>query len=91
MTEGEAAVFTLTRSGVTTDALTVNVSVYRVVASPGDRATVTVADNDGPAVSFEASTYVVAEGERVTVRAVLSGPPGEDIVVPLTIVYAVTG
>ena len=139
VTEGEAAVFTLTRSGVTSDPLTVNVSVtqsgntlgspippvafaanatttelavptvddevhevdevdtvtatlapgtgYRVVASPGDRATVTVADNDGPAVSFEASTYVVAEGERVTVRAVLSGPPGEDIVVPLTIVY----
>ena len=138
VTEGEAAVFTLTRSGVTSDPLTVNVSVtqsgntlgspippvafaanatttelavptvddevhevdevdtvtatlapgtgYRVVASPGDRATVTVADNDGPAVSFEASTYVVAEGERVTVRAVLSGPPGEDIVVPLTIV-----
>ena len=138
VTEGEAAVFTLTRSGVTSDPLTVNVSVtqsgntlgspippaafaanatttelavptvddevhevdevdtvtatlapgtgYRVVASPGDRATVTVADNDLPAVSFKALAYEVAEGKSVTVQAVLSVPPGEDIVVPLTIV-----
>ena len=137
VTEGEPAVFTLTRSGITTDALTVNVSVtqsgdplgapvpmtatfaangataelsvptvddavdeedtvvtatlaagtgYNVVDAPGDSATVTVADNDHPAVSFELSTYVVAEGESVTVRAVLSEPPGEDTVVPLAIV-----
>ena len=138
VTEGEPAVFTLTRSGVTTDALTVNVSVsqrgealgtpvpptatfapngataelsvptvddevdeedtvvtatlaagpgYDLAGAPGDSATVTVADNDRPAVtvSFEASTYVVAEGERVTVRAVLSEPPGEETVVPLAI------
>ena len=142
VTEGEPAVFTLTRSGVTTDALTVNVSVsqrgdalgapfpstatfaatfaatgataelsvpttddavdeadtvvtatlaagpgYRVAAAPGNRATVTVADNDRPevTVSFEPSTYTVAEGERVTVRAVLSEAPGEETVVPLAI------
>ena len=132
VTEGEPAVFTLTRSGVTDDALTVNVSSasaavpmtatfaangataelsvptvddavdeadtvvtatlaagtgYRIAAAPGNRATVTVADNDDPevTVSFEPSTYVVAEGERVTVRAVLSEPPGEETVVPLAI------
>ena len=142
VTEGEPAVFTLTRIGLTDDALTVDVSVnqrgdvlgtcaaipagfrpwslppnaataelsvptvddavdeedtvvtatlaagtgYNVVDAPGDSATVTVADNDHPTVSFELSTYVVAEGESVTVRAVLSEPPGEDTVVPLAIV-----
>ena len=46
----------------------------------------TLRDTFEPAVSFEESTYVVAEGKSVTVRAVLSGPPGEDTDVPLTIV-----
>ena len=132
VTEGEAAVFTLTRSGVTTDALTVNVSVsqrgdalgtpvprfrrppplprttrdrravradglhpdpddavdeedavvtatalaaargYRVVDTPGDSATVTVADNDGPEVSI-ASAGGVTEGEPAVFTLTRSG------------------
>ena len=134
VTEGEAAVFTLTRSGVTSDALTVNVSVtqsgntlgsrippvafaanatttelsvgtvddavdaadnvvtatvapgtgYRVVAALGDRATVTVADNDLPEVSI-ASAGGVTEGEAAVFTLTRSGVTTDALTVNVSV------
>ena len=136
VTEGEAAVFTLTRIGVTNDALTVNVSVtqsgdalggqippvafaanatttelsvgtvddavdevdavvtatlapgtgYRVVAAPGNRATVTVADNDLPEVSIASAGRSVTEGEAAVFTLTRSGVTSD----PLTVNVSVT-
>ena len=135
VTEGEPAVFTLTRSGVTTDALTVNVSVsqrgdalgapvpmtatfaangataelsvptvddavdeepavvaatlaagpgYRVAAAPGDSATVTVADNDGPEVSIAAAGGVT-EGEPAVFTLTRSGITDDALTVNVSV------
>ena len=48
--------------------------------------TVTITDNDDPqvTVSFEESSYSVAEGASVTVTVVLSAEPERRVVVPLT-------
>ena len=137
VTEGEAVVFTLTRTGLTDDVLTVNVSVsqsgdalgasvpttvsfmfalsvrtvelsvptvddavdevdavvtvtleastgYRVAAAPGDSATVTVADNDGPEVSI-ASAGGVTEGEPAVFTLTRSGLTDDALTVNVSV------
>ena len=135
VTEGESAVFTLTRSADTTDALTVNVSVgesgdalgapvpmavtfaansataglsvptvddavdevdtvvtaalatgtgYNLGIPPGDRAAVTVADNDLPEVSI-ASAGGVTEGEAAVFTLTRSGVTADALTVIVSV------
>ncbi len=48
--------------------------------------TVTIIDDDNPqvTVSYERSSYSVAEGENVTIAVVLSADPARTVVIPLT-------
>ncbi len=57
-----------------------------VTAGATDQATVSITDNDDPAVtvSFGASSYTVAEGGTVTVTVELSAAPEREVEVPLT-------
>ncbi len=57
-----------------------------VTAGATDQATVSITDNDDPAVtvSFEASSYTVAEGGTVTITVELSAAPEREVEVPLT-------
>ena len=60
-----------------------------VTAGTTDAATVSITDNNDPAVSvsFEHGSYAVAEGASVTVRVRLSVAPERTVVVPLTVTY----
>ena len=57
-----------------------------VTAGATDQATVSITDNDDPAVtvSFGASSYSVAEGSTVTVTVELSAAPERTVEIPLT-------
>ena len=57
-----------------------------VTAGTADEATVSITDDDVPAVTvgFGQSTYTVAEGSSVTVKVVLSADPERTVTVPLT-------
>ena len=57
-----------------------------VTAGATDQATVSITDNDDPAVtvSFGASSYSVAEGSTVTVTVELSAAPEREVEVPIT-------
>ena len=52
--------------------------------------TISVIDDDGPqvirevTVSFEQTTYAVEEGSRVSVKVMLDGDPGRQVVIPIT-------
>ena len=54
-------------------------------ASPA-QAVVSITDNDDPAVqvSFEHSSYTVAEGDRITIKVVLSADPERTVTIPVT-------
>ena len=57
-----------------------------VTAGATDESTVSITDDDDPAVtvSFEQGTYSVAEGDTVTVKVELNVDPEREVVVPLT-------
>ena len=57
-----------------------------VTAGARDEATVSIADNDDPAITvrFEQASYTVAEGDNVAVRVKLNMNPERTVTIPLT-------
>ena len=57
-----------------------------VSAGSTDEATVSITDDDAPAVtvSFGSSTYTVDEGDDVTVKVTLSADPEREVTIPLS-------
>ena len=58
----------------------------RVTAGTRDEATVSIADNDDPAVTvrFEQASYPVAEGDTVAVKVQLNAVPERTVTIPIT-------
>ena len=86
----ESFIFSATQDTVDDDGESVKLGFgtlpARVTAGTRDEATVSIMDNDDPAVTvrFEQGTYSVAEGSDVTVKVQLNADPERTVTIPIT-------
>ena len=78
--------FTFTAAQDTDDDESVQLSLGTLPAGVNGQATVNITDDDDPAVtvSFEQSTYSVAEGDTVDVKVQLNDDPERSVTIPIT-------